>query len=81
MISTHFRRVLTRAFAGTGFMFSIGNLVISQGSNVKLFDQQSDNVALQNSTQEFASNQNDQGQQNHTNPEGPHVPQINFYNP
>ena len=33
-------------FAGSGFMFSIGNLVISQGSKVKMFNQDSDNVQI-----------------------------------
>ena len=32
-------------FAGTGFMFSIGNLIVSGGSRVKLFNQNSDNAA------------------------------------
>ncbi|WP_405009919.1 hypothetical protein [Kitasatospora sp. NBC_01539] len=31
-------------FAGSGFMFSVGNLVISQGSRVKMFNRDSDNV-------------------------------------
>ncbi|MDZ8088606.1 MAG: hypothetical protein RMY16_24055 [Nostoc sp. DedQUE12b] len=36
-------------FAGTGFMFSIGNLVVSGGSIVKLFNENSDNIADPNS--------------------------------
>ncbi|KAH9402616.1 hypothetical protein TYRP_016148 [Tyrophagus putrescentiae] len=31
-------------FSGTGFMFSVQNLVIEGGSNVKMFNQNSDNV-------------------------------------
>ncbi|MDZ7991477.1 MAG: hypothetical protein RM022_000615 [Nostoc sp. EfeVER01] len=38
-------------FAGTGFMFSVGNLIVSGGSRVKLFNQNSDNAADPNSTQ------------------------------
>lgn len=33
-------------FAGTGFMFSVGNLIVSGGSNVKMFNQNSDNGPL-----------------------------------
>ncbi|MBN3942702.1 MAG: hypothetical protein V7L21_14595 [Nostoc sp.] len=38
-------------FAGTGFMFSLGNIVVSGGSRLKLFNQNSDNIADPNSTQ------------------------------
>jgi hypothetical protein len=31
-------------FAGTGFMFSVGNLIVSGGSRVKMFNQDSDNI-------------------------------------
>lgn len=35
---------LENEFSGTGFMFSVNNLVIDGGSNVKMFNQNSDNV-------------------------------------
>lgn len=34
-------------FSGTGFMFSVNNLVIEGGSNVKMFNQNSDNQQSQ----------------------------------
>lgn len=37
---------LENEFSGTGFMFSVNNLVIDGGSNVKMFNQNSDNLAL-----------------------------------
>ena len=48
-------------FAGTGFMFSINNLIVSGGSRVKLFNQNSDNIAEANATQKIVSSG---GQQN-----------------
>lgn len=34
-------------FSGTGFMFSVENLVIEGGSNVKMFNQNSDNYGVE----------------------------------
>jgi hypothetical protein len=39
-------------FAGTGFMFSVGNLIVSGGSRVKMFNQDSDNINLPSNTKQ-----------------------------
>ncbi|XP_054158027.1 uncharacterized protein LOC128956335 [Oppia nitens] len=59
----HSRRGTLNEFAGTGFVFNVGTLIISNGSRAHLFDQQSNNIALQNSQQHF-TNQDDPNNSN-----------------
>ena len=42
---------LENDFSGTGFMFSVNNLVIDGGSNVKMFNQNSDNTGPEEKAQ------------------------------